>query len=299
MTSFFRYPGGKSKLLGIISKHLSLYSQDTSFEYREPFFGGGSVGIRFIADNPKWKNIWVNDKDIGVSSLWTSLFDYPEELKQKVQDFTPSVDAFDSFKEFLTTLFICPRQKAKIVEAGFKKLAIHQISYSGLGTKSGGPLGGREQKSKYPIDCRWSPDYICKKIDKLHKMFSSFEIRDSACTNLDFEDLIKENGKAFLYVDPPYYVKGNDLYQCGFTQEDHERLAKALYETPHSWVLSYDDCQEIRDLYQWASVKSVDVNYSITATKEHSGERRSRKKSELIICSNEHMEVFDATTTIL
>jgi DNA adenine methylase len=300
MTSFFRYPGGKSKLLKDISRHLKVYANDLDLEYREPFFGGGSVGLRFIADHPNWSKIWINDKDVGVACLWTSLICFPEDLKAMVQSFKPSVEAFDDFKDFLVDLKKEPRQRSKVVGVGFKKLAIHQTSYSGLGTKSGGPLGGREQKSKYPIDCRWSPSYICKKIDKLHKMFSFLDIRDDACTNFDFEYLIKETGDSFLYVDPPYYVKGNDLYQCGFTEGDHERLAELLRTTPY-WVLSYDDCQRVRELYDWAHVIELDeVNYSITATKDkESGKRMSRSKKELLICSKEHMEVFDDTSDTL
>ena len=77
-----------------------------------------------------------------------------------------------------------PTELARIVDLGFKKLAIHQTSYSGLGTKSGGPLGGAEQKSRYKIDCRWSPEYICKKVDKLHDLFAAIEVRDNCCTNI-------------------------------------------------------------------------------------------------------------------
>ena len=47
---------------------------------------------------------------------------------------------------------------------GFMKIAVHQLSYSGLGLRSGGPLGGRSQASPYKIDCRWSPEYIYKKM---------------------------------------------------------------------------------------------------------------------------------------
>ena len=56
------------------------------------------------------------------------------------------------------TITAMPDDRGRIVDIGFKKLAIHQISYSGLGTMSGGPLGGAGQKSQYKIDCRWSPD---------------------------------------------------------------------------------------------------------------------------------------------
>jgi hypothetical protein len=85
--------------------------------------------------------------------------------------------------------------------------------------------------------------------------------------------------------DPPYYVKGGDLYQHGFTVADHERLAVALKETKHAWVLSYDDCFEVRRLYDWACVEPLEVSYSITATKDkETGHRLSRTKSELLIC---------------
>jgi DNA adenine methylase len=141
------------------------------------------------------------------------------------------------------------------------------------------------QKSQYKIDCRWSPEYICKKVDKLHDLFAAIEVRGNCCTNLDFADVIEDTEcRCLLYIDPPYYVKGNDLYQHGFTVEDHERLANALRNTEHAWVLSYDDCYEVRQLYKWANVEPLDVNYSITAMKDKdTGERRSRTKTELLI----------------
>ena len=85
-----------------------------------------------------------------------------------------------------------PAEPARIVDLGFKKLAVHQTSYSGLGTKSGGPLGGAEQKSEYTIDCRWSPNYICKKVDRLHDLFAAIEVHGNGCTNLDFADVIPD-----------------------------------------------------------------------------------------------------------
>jgi len=194
------------------------------------------------------------------------------------------VKAFHEFKEMLLDLSVMPTKADEIVDVGFKKMAIHQISYSGLGTKSGGPLGGEKQKSQYKIDCRWSPDYICNKVQMLHKFLSRLSIRDNACTNLDYTKLLTKRGKHILYLDPPYYVKGNDLYQCGFTEQEHVRLAELLKDHGESWVLSYDDCPEIRKLYKWASLYSFDVNYSITALKADEGSRLSRKKAELLIC---------------
>lgn len=282
--SFFRYPGGKSKLRNEISRRLSARAQDGNLQYREPFFGGGSIGLKFLSENPRSTRIWINDKDIGIASLWTSVIRYPLYLTERVKIFKPSVQAFHEFREELTSLSV-PLDNAQIVDIGFKKLAIHQISYSGLGTKSGGPLGGEKQKSEYKIDCRWSPDYICNKISKLTKQFCGLIIHGGMCTSYDFSELLgNTNNRSLLYLDPPYYLKGNDLYQCGFTQQDHERLATLLKATNHQWVLSYDDCPEIRELYKWAYIEPLDVNYSITALKhKKTGKRLSRTKGELLI----------------
>jgi DNA adenine methylase len=285
---FFRYPGGKSKLRDQIAECLVKQANHLDLEYREPFFGGGSIGLKYIQDNSDVSKIWINDFDIGIACLWTSVIRYIDDFKAKVSDFKPSVNAFHQFKNELPSLTAMPKQRSKIVEIGFKKLAIHQISYSGLGTKSGGPLGGENQKSKYKINCRWSPEYICEKADKLHNKFAGLSIHDECCTNLDFSELITANHQdALIYLDPPYFDKGNDLYQHGFAEADHRRLADALKISNHRWILSYDDCPQIRKMYEWADFHSINVKYSITATKDDdTGERLSRTKPELLIYPN-------------
>ena len=282
--SFFRYPGGKSKLKKVILEKIESLVVAPNSQYREPFFGGGSIGLELLT-NKKISQFWINDKDFGLNCLWTSIILYPEELKEKVLQFVPSVKSFYEIKNDLIHHSLSPQTDVveDIVSVGFKKLAIHQISYSGLGTKSGGPLGGVNQSSDYKIDCRWSPRYICKKIDRIHKLFS--EMKSVECTDFDFVDLIRAPGdNCIIYLDPPYYKKGADLYQFFFTEDDHKRLSLALQETKHSWVLSYDDCEEIRKLYSWAKITELSVNYSITALKDkETGERLSRTKSELLI----------------
>jgi DNA adenine methylase len=275
--SFFRYPGGKSKLKKQIAAKLNDISE-SNLEYREPFFGGGSIGLLVLQEKPNLKQIWINDFDLGIASLWTTLIQQPDLLKDLVNHFDPSVEAFDQFKK---ELIDSSSQLTSDVE-----VANFGISYSGLGTKSGGPLGGREQKSNYKINCRWSPKYICNKIDLLHKRFSQFSIRNNCCTNLDFSEVINDNEyDAIIYLDPPYFDKGNDLYQHGLNEKDHQRLADCLRNTNHQWVLSYDDCPEIRKFYDWADIESIDgVSYSITALKnKETGERTSRTKPELLI----------------
>jgi len=259
MQSFFRYPGGKNKIKSIIIDKLnSLYKPGV--EYIEPFFGGGSIGL-----NCAFHKMWINDKDIGIYSLWFSVIHTPNKLNELIWGFRPSVDVFYQYKEDLLS-----NKQHDILQLAFKKLVVHQLSYSGLGVKSGGPLGGKAQNSKYKIDCRWSPDYICKKIDIIHNNLAK---KDVKCTCQDFSTLV-DIPNSLLYLDPPYWEKGKDLYQEWFTPKNHGRLCDMLKKTPNKWVLSYDDCSYIRELYNWAKIEEITVNYNI---------KTSRTRTELLI----------------
>ncbi len=272
MKSFFRYPGGKAKFSKYILGALAEFGP--RLEYREPFVGGASIGLKFIQDDAI-TSARLNDLDLGIYALWKSVAAHPVELKEKVLGFTPSVTAFDDAKAFLK-MEITPVSPEEIVETGFNKLVVHQLSYSGLGLKSGGPLGGRKQDSetRYPIDCRWSPEYVCKKIDVLYEHFSKKGTVN--ITHEDFAEVIHQDGnRVVMYLDPPYYDKGGEVYFKGFDDADHVRLMWCLRSTPHDWVLSYDNCSFIHDLYdKWADVRMISGNYSINT---------GRQRTELLI----------------
>ena len=67
-----------------------------------------------------------------------------------------------------------------------------------------------------------------------------------------------------IYLDPPYYVKGRDLYYDFYEQEDHERVATfVLGHIRHQhWIVSYDNVPEIRKLYEGARYAAYDIGYS-------------------------------------
>lgn len=69
--------------------------------------------------------------------------------------------------------------------------------------------------------------------------------------NQDFETLIMHYDRptTFAYCDPPYFTS-EYVYDCGFTWEDHLRLYHALAGMKGKFLLSYNDCPEIRELYK-------------------------------------------------
>ncbi len=78
----------------------------------------------------------------------------------------------------------------------------------------------------------------------------SIRLNNAVIENQDFEILIKhyDRDNAFFYCDPPYY-SSEYVYQCGFTWDDHLRLKNTLANSKGKWLVSYNDCKEIRNLY--------------------------------------------------
>ena len=262
----FRYPGGKYRLREpILAELIRLMPGCTG--YREPFIGGGAIAMNLLP-NMQTGEVWLNDLDSGIAALWNSIIQYPAELEAKIQEFTPSVGTYRQFQKDLSKGFSNPKA---MVGHAFRKLAVHQMSYSGLGEMAGGPLGGWKQESQYKIDSRWSPDRLVESVRKYQKMLAKLKVR---VTSLDFSKVLSGSVPALVYLDPPYFQAGQVCYRNSFSPTDHERLAAALKRTNHQWVLSYDDCPEIRDLYRWARIVAIPVKYSIAG---------SRNESELLI----------------
>ena len=264
----FRYPGGKSKLkksiVEIIKTYYSTTNYYTSCRYVEPFFGGGSVGRELLNSVCL---IAINDYDIGIAAFWHAVMNNPEELCEYINNFKPHVDAFYKFKDiFLSDDLrdaVLVRKEYSLSYLGFMKMALHQMSFSGLGVKSGGPLGGASQESPYKIGCRWNSDSIEKKIWKLRQKLSRIDVLNGTCSYNDFGVFIKnvlmKSTQNFIYLDPPYYKKGPELYQFSFDTDTHWRLADTLREINCPWLLSYDCSEEIREIYDWAVIKEIDV----------------------------------------
>jgi DNA adenine methylase len=263
--SIIRYPGGKTKSRAIFT---ALINEFPGREYREPFFGGGSVGLDVILQSNRPSH-WVNDFDPGIAALWQAAAHHAEELKTAIMEFEPTVDAFDRLKAYSLSGPAMPTDAKEIVRMGRDKLALHRLSFGGLGAMAGGPLGGRLQ-IKGGIDSRWDPKTLCRKINDIGAHLSHVRI-----TSVDFAKLIvDESQPAIIYLDPPYYVQGKGLYQHAFDDAEHRRLRDLLKLTSHQWILSCDDCAEIRDLYAFAEIRRVELPYSMA---------RRGKRPELII----------------
>ena len=260
--ALIRYPGSKEKLADPIMRLMpeevsfELCSQSSNWEYREPFFGAGAIGFRVMRTLGQGSRVVVNDIDRGMVCLWRAVHKTPQKLIDMIERFKPSADYFYEFKQSDGD------ETIEELRAGFRKLALHQMSVSGFGAMSGGPLGGREQNNpKYPVDCRWNASRLKRHVAACHKVFRRFE--HITISHGDFESVIDGAGeRCCIYLDPPYVEKGSQLYKYNMSEADHRRLAARLHETTTPWVLSYDDHPLIRSLYDDCNIHELSVTYS-------------------------------------
>lgn len=87
---------------------------------------------------------------------------------------------------------------------------------------------------------------------------ASDRLANTVVENKDFEALIRQyDGEdAFFYCDPPYY-ETEDHYAVSFPKTDHVRLRDTLAACRGRWMVSYNDCAYIRELYAGYYIHAV------------------------------------------
>ena len=78
-----------------------------------------------------------------------------------------------------------------------------------------------------------------------------------------------EHGESVIYLDPPYYVKGEGLYENFYRHEHHVAIARRVGQLRVPWVVSYDAAPEILHLYKRR--KSLRYSLSYSAGDRHRG----------------------------
>lgn len=267
-----RYPGSKRKLSNYLGRVLSHNRLKTGVLV-EPFVGGGNIFINFLYQNKKGRAI-IADKDGLIYSFWKVLFSEPEYLISFVRRTRVNLKTFDYYRYISS--HSAKFSKKKLAEAC---LFLNRTSYSGILNDSAGPIGGREQKSAFKIDCRFGKENLIKKI----KTISAFKDRVKVLPyswerTLRFIDKNEKGKKSNLlyYFDPPFFKKADRLYRHHFSETSHKKLRDRLVKLKRPWILSYDRAQEIRNLYSSFSRIHVSMPYSINSPAK-------RLEKELII----------------
>lgn len=261
----FRYPGSKNKLLPSIMIYLDQILEN-AVNFSDAFIGGGSVLLEVASKYPKIQ-LFANDKDRMVYCFWKVVSDEDRaQLDQllKLMEATPTIQLFNELRK--------PFDETDEVACAYRCIFFNRTTFSGIARS--GPIGGQEQKSKWTVDCRYNYKKLKAKIEKCHQLLAGRTTVDNKDI-LEYDFLTDWNHP--VYLDPPYYVKGDMLYTEKMSGFDHEKMAQILNDRSQ-WVLSYDDCPEIRKLYTDKNITLLPVRYCIDGEKDD-----WKKTGELII----------------
>lgn len=254
MNSLISWVGGKKALRELIYQR---FPKDYG-RYIEVFGGGGWV---LFGKTPERNEVY-NDYNNNLSNMFAVVRDQPLAFIQEL-GYLPENgrNIFNLYREIISK----QRIEDKYVEEEMKKVKVYFTEIQAEEIKTIMMKNRIENQDvqlavaffklirySYGSGCR---TFGCRAYD-VRKAFStvwdvSERLAQVTIENKDFEELIIQYDRpdAFFYCDPPYYeTEGH--YEVVFSKEDHIRLCRALRNIQGKFLLSYNDCEFIRELYK-------------------------------------------------
>ena len=250
-----RYPGGKTKLYNIV-RHIVNQNALCGCTYVEPFGGGAGLALKLLYAGDV-SRIVINDADCMVYSFWYAVLNHTDALCSFVADTKISVETWLRMRN----LCYGGGDGVSTLELAQATLFLNRVNVSGI--LKGGLIGGMQQQGKYKLDARFNREEIIKKIQKVAERKEHIFL-----TGMDIFDFLKSDifqrscgVRSLVNFDPPYYGKGKSLYNKYFEEDDHRKLREAIGKLQGNWILTYDDCEFIRKLYEDYPKVSLNVSY--------------------------------------
>jgi DNA adenine methylase len=284
MEPFIPYNGGKNNQYHVWAPPLREALKRGGREYREPFLGGGAVALGLLRPGQR---AWLNDANAGQACLWNAVLKWPDELLRLMALYSPSQGQLTGFQAELKEATKCRPEflfshfgreaKRYILCLALAKMACLCWAWHGV--------PGRRVKA---AGKGWSLAHRSPLVMGAHRLLKSLKLREDMITCRDFSELLEDESPAVIFLDPPFFCHGG-RYQADYLgrtwkKADHERLAVALRGSRHRWFLSYDDRKEVHQLYHWAHVEVMEVQY---------GQISSKDFKEVIICPKRLKRMLD------
>ena len=235
-----RYPGGKN----CIFKFMTQFFEENNLigiNYAEPYAGGAGLALRLLMDEYV-NEIFINDLDPSIYAFWHAVLTNPDEICSWLKDVPITVQQWQQYKEFQKNY-----KTMDSLELAKSTFFLNRTNVSGV--ISGGLIGGLNQTGKYKIDARFKREELISRIENISRFAHRIHL-----SNLDGIEFVKQmerkRSDVFIYLDPPYYKKGSDLYMNFFSDEDHRRLSEYVKKLKNRWLVSYDNNDFILHLYE-------------------------------------------------
>ena len=250
-----RYPGGKLKVVDYI-KQVFEVNDLCDGHYIEPYAGGASVALALLQSEYA-HTIHINDIDRSIYAFWHSVLYETDDLCRLITDTPVNMDEWERQKEVQKRK---DNKETSLLELGFSTFFLNRTNRSGI--LRAGVIGGKDQTGNYKIDARYNKADLIERIESIADYAERITL-----TNKDAVKLVSSfkspDSKSLIYLDPPYYIKGRDLYLNYYNDDDHRKIARAISAYSGKWLISYDAVNFLKDLYKDYRQSEYYLNYSV------------------------------------
>jgi DNA adenine methylase len=235
-----RYPGGKRKL----SNYIKLVVAQNGLlgrHYVEPYAGGAAVALALLFEGYV-SHIHINDLSRSVYAFWYTVLNETDLLCFRIQSVVVTMDEWYRQRGVQEEA-----HKASLLDLGFSTFFLNRTNRSGI--ILGGVIGGKGQEGPYKLDARYNVENLIDRIRRVASHRDQISIYNEDAADFIGNILPGVPGDALVYLDPPYYSKGKDLYESNYDYGDHRTISELVANIQQSWIVTYDNVPEIIDLY--------------------------------------------------
>ena len=112
-----------------------------------------------------------------------------------------------------------------------------------------GVIGGKSQNGTYKLDARFNKERLSNLIKRIANYANNIHIYNLDALELlgKVEQILPQT--SLIYLDLPYYIKGQGLYRNFYSHNNHVKICEALGKIEIPWIVSYDNSDEIKFIY--------------------------------------------------
>lgn len=222
--------------------------------YVEPYAGGAGAAILLLSRGYV-DHIVLNDLDPVVHAFWWAVLNDTAGLLQMLDSTPVTMETWERQREIHAS-----PEDYSLTELGFATFFLNRTNRSGI--LKGGVIGGKGQNGPWTMEARFNKEDLSNRIRTVSSLRRHISLYKS-----DAVDLLKDiqgdlPAKSLIYLDPPYYHKGSQLYRNHYRPEDHAAIAAAVGDIKTPWLVTYDNCAEIQELYKDHNSVEFSLHYS-------------------------------------
>ena len=282
MKTTIRYAGGKSKAYNLINQYLPFFPKPKRII--SPFIGGGSLESKWSSE----LDIPVYGFDIfdALINFWSVLLSRPNDLADRLRELKPTKEEYEKVKEILlrwgytqdmlkdwhTDYYKREPIELSELDAAAYYFFNHNLSY--------GPMYLGWMSKIYQSQTKW---------DKMTHYIGSYRNPNLEVCKASFDEIIPNYPDDLIYLDPPYYLKKDDdnkmlkgmypncnidVHHTGF---NHELLRDLLHNHKGTFILSYNNCETIREYYKDFTLVYPEWHYSYQAGETRVGKYKKER----------------------